>query len=657
MGGRFDLYYPTLTGKHQTLLGGYITILLALVVLSSSALIFSQYFDKEAPVVTSTTEFNSNFTDFNLYEEELFPILSILIGNRAMPVSYAARFFTPKIQIEETYYNNQTKKFDYRLLHSFHYVPCSQIKDPKILNVLQKLNSAAIDAPDMGFCPDFRGSPEEFRAARNLNNSTYRYAMVRMYPCSLPDPSECASPLELAQAGIGYSTNDRLLKSSNYEEPITLSPEFRSFSIDISATKNREFEARLNHIEDDTSVLWKPSLRKEYVTLHQMASDFKRRSADQLSCTKAQIEMGPMGGCQEYAYLVNGPSGKLVKTRRSYRKITMVLGELGGFIKLLTTISFFVYSYYNARSVKKYLKNNLYNFDSLLKQKKSAISREGLIKIDNKVCESEAGFITSRSSRSTVEGPKTKELLVDKKKYENVIKQCIADRRRGMDLMSKLDFVEMLQELIFENHDKVLLPLLILRLKEKQMNKKNHQKQNQSKKKKKINFDQEQIILSQKKGSLGAVAVGHDVVHEEEMDYEKAFKALKNSKPKTCFKKAIKGLMLENVKIFFETDTDELQDEELGPPRSIMPDKKLIKLKSNPEARSNDFEEIKTPPESPGESGEISSHEAVNRAQMKDFPQNKLTLKKAKNKKKKKMQRSPHIKFRKRWSLVFLTYL
>ena len=608
MGGSFNLSYSTSTGKYQTLIGGYVTILLGLVVLSCSALIFSQYLNTEAPIVTSTTEFNSNYTDFNLYQEELFPILCLVIGNMVVPGTHAARYFTPKMQIEKTTYNNQTRSYDYKLLHSFSYVPCDQIEDHKILNVLHRLSASAEEMAGSGLCPDFKGSPNEFRALRDLSNSTYRYARLRMYPCSLPDSRQCASPLELAHATIAYTTNDRLLKSSNYEEPVTLSPETRSVNIEISARKRRELELRLNQLEDDTHILKNPSLKAEYVTLHQVGTDFRMRSSSQTTCTEAQIEKGPAGGCQEYAVLVNGPSGKLVKTRRSYRKITTVLGELGGFIKLATTLAFILYSYYNARSVKNYLKQNLYNFGGLLKEK-----RGSLTKTENKVHQETFGSNRNREQSNMKETP------IDKKKYEKVIEQCVETRRSGVEMMKKLDFVEIMQEFFFEKHDKVLLPLIILRLKEKQMKKETKIKINNKKSNlKNINKNDqnpEQTRLRPKRsifakkasiehqpstGTFKNELIEHDKANEEEMDYEKAFEALKNSNPKTPIKKAIKRFILENVEVFFNSKADRPSEGDLEQPSEIMPQiqqpasKPFIQL----EAAMEDFEEIDTPTKS-----------------------------------------------------------
>ena len=603
-------------------------------------------------MVTTTTEFNSNYTDFNLYEEELFPIISIMIGNRVTQAALAHRYFTPRIDIEETRFNNETKSYEYFLLNSFGFIPCDKVQDEKVLSVLRRMAGAADDVADTGLCPDFKGSPNELRALRNLSSSTYRTVVVRMYPCSLPDPRHCASPLELAYANIAYTTNDRLLKSSNYDNPVTLSPEFRTFSIEVSVSKNRQSELRLNQLSDDTSVLRKPKVREEYATLHDVATDFKMRPSSQITCTPAQIELGALGGYLEYAKLGQSPSGKVVKTRRSYRKITTVLGEVGGFIKLATTLAFLLYSYYNARSVKNYIKNNLYNFGGLLNQKKSGSFRSRFYKADNKVHHTELGLGGSRTEEAT----KGCQMLVDKKKYDKVIEQCVADRRSGMDMMSKLDFVEIMQELFFERHDKVLLPLLILRLKEKKMQREgriNNTEKSKSKYTAKNNFNPEQTRLRPKRSIFAKKALigdnslrgeisenqGKEMVKEDEMDYQKAFEALKNSNPTTSIKQAIKGLMIDNIEILFADETQRQPEEVRELPEDMQPhdqvDKPCVELVAN----MDDLEEIETPGKSNlslNDSVDLSSHLRIQGSQRKESGFRKFMKKKPKTKMRKK---------------------
>ena len=584
LGGNFKLTYSTYTGKHQTSLGGCVTVLLGLVVLSSSVFIFSQYFNTEAPIVTSSTELHSKYTEFDLYEEELFTPVSVVVGGSLVPTRAVGRFITPQIEMEEYSFNNQTRNYQLKMIHTYKFVPCDSLDDEKVLEVHEKINSVAGELKGHSLCPDFKNDSSKYRAMRNLSSSVYYFPKLSIFPCSLPDKTQCASSTELSFASLSYASIEKLMVSSDFDSPISLSPEVKTIDLDVSLRKKRQLEVRLNRLEDDTLILRDPKLKKEFVTQHQLESDYKKRPESQTYCSGAQIAMGVFGGCQEYFLLNYSPSGKIVKIRRSYRKLTTVLGELGGFLKLVTSVVFVVYSYYNTSNVKNFIAKNLYNLGGGRPGKASSKNKHSKLfsKEFNRKEKRKSVQKNKIQDSSTSKQKNNKKPLVDPKKYEEVVKECVKTRRCGMDMLSKLDFVEMLQELMFEEHDKVLLPLLILRLKEKQIKQKKHrgtenqlkgqksEKKNQKvKEKKKVhskNQRQKKVMEKEEEKEQqnqpdeeegGTYQNNSEFCSGLHMDYEDAFYLLVSSKPKTGLKKAVKRLMLENVKTFFEPPGDE----------------------------------------------------------------------------------------------------
>ena len=563
MGGSFNLSYSTSTGKHQTLIGGYVTILLGLVVLSSSLLIFSQYFNTEAPIVTTSTEFHSKFTEFNLYEEELFEPLAVVVGGALIPAVGIARYITPQIQMQQYSFNNQTRNYELKTLLTFNYVPCDTINDPKVLEVIEKVNSVSSELQGNSLCPDFRDSPNEFRAMRNLSNSTYYVPKLMIFPCSLPDQSLCASKQEIFYSNVVYANVEKLMVSSNLKNPIGLFPRTKSMSLDSSLAKAINYDLSFNQVFDDTNIFSGPTLKEEFVTQQKVDSDSKKRNELQLHCSAAQIAMGVFGGCVEYIGIEYYPTGQLAKIRRNYRKMTTVLGELGGFVKLISTVVFVLYSFYNARSVKNHIANHIYNFGNRAKKQEGKPAKRYREQQDSSMVPQMAIEGSNNSNKldskekSVMSVKKEKKDLVDQNKYGDVIKECVKSRTSAMDMINKMDFVEMLQELMFEENDKVLLPLLVLKLKEKQMKKiaaeekakrqKEEQKFNNNKNqlfsKKRVfasDFQPEEQVGTQGKAPLGP------------MEYEEAYNRLLASNPDTKMKQSIRQLMIENVGEFFQ---------------------------------------------------------------------------------------------------------
>ena len=589
LGGSFNLSYSTSTGKHQTLIGGYVTILLGLVILSSSVLIFSQYFNTEAPIVTTSTEFHSKFTEFNLYEEELFEPLAVVVGGALIPAVGIARYITPQIQMQQYSFNNQTRNYEVKTLHTFNYVPCDTINDPKILKVLEKVNSVGSELQGNTLCPDFRDSPNEFRAMRNLSNSTYYNPKLVIYPCSLPDKSLCAPKQEILYSNIVYTSIDKLMVSSDLKNPIGFSPKTKSISLDASVSKAIVYDLSLSQVYDDTNIFSGPTLKEEFVTQQKVDSDTKKRNEEQLHCSAAQIAMGVFGGCVEYLNVGYSPTGQLMKIRRNYRKMTTTLGELGGFVKLISTVVFILYSFYNARSVKNHIANHIYNFGNNLSKDEKKRAKEDREQAKSSLVPHMAKIESSKNINNKTQKDTfsvRKKVLVDKKKYGDVIKECVKSRTSAMDMINKMDFVEMLQELMFEEHDKVLLPLLVLKLKDKQMKKKGAEEKIRRQKEEKILERSNQLFSKKRVFASDFQQEGEENVEDNAslgpQDYEKAYNLLLASNPNTKMKQSIRQLMVDNIAEFFQETTP-------SQPKSIINNHESQKIENLPKIQKSGF--------------------------------------------------------------------
>ena len=555
MGGDFSLSYHTATGKHQTMIGGYVTIILGITVITSSLVIFSQYFNTESPIVTSSTEFSSKITEFNLYDEEMMPPLSVLLGGALIPAQLVGRYITPKIQIEMYSYNNQTRNYESRLLHEFDYAPCESLDDPKMKAVIGRVNSASSEFLGNAICPDFKGAPEKFKIERNLVNSTYITATLRIFPCSLPDQAHCASAIELSYSTIIYTHTLKLLVSSNFKQPILLSPETRNLEIDAFSKKLIAYDVRKNELRDDTEVMRGPKLKKEFATPHLVNSDSRKRNEAQTYCSSVQIAQRLLGACTEYISVAYSATGQVNKVRRNYRKVTTILGELGGFVKLITTVVFILYSYYNSRSVRNYIAKSIYNFgNQVYKKAKTENFNLKMTKLGNQVEIQEKG--TSQG------GIKRQKSLVDPKRYQGVIQECVKSRTSALDMINKLDFVEMLQEMMFDDHHQTLLPLLVIKLKEKKMKREeelqNKAKEGQSQRQGQGSSNPNNKLFGKKTitnvqfEEIEAPKVAKNSVETQKMGYGEAYESLLESEPASRMKQAVNQIMIENLSEFFE---------------------------------------------------------------------------------------------------------
>ena len=100
LGSKFTIGYPTATGKLQTTLGGYLTILMGLLSTTMFVIVMSQFFNNDSPVVMTSSEFGSQVTVYDLYTQNLYPIIALYIGPKQIPASQISRYVTIKAFVD-----------------------------------------------------------------------------------------------------------------------------------------------------------------------------------------------------------------------------------------------------------------------------------------------------------------------------------------------------------------------------------------------------------------------------------------------------------------------------------------------------------------------------------------------------------------------------
>ena len=101
LGSQFNMSYGTLTNKFQTTLGAFLSIGLGIISCILFVIIISQYFDTTDPTVTTSTEFNSGISKFNMYREELIMPVALMVGGKLLFGDQIRRFATLKAQVNE----------------------------------------------------------------------------------------------------------------------------------------------------------------------------------------------------------------------------------------------------------------------------------------------------------------------------------------------------------------------------------------------------------------------------------------------------------------------------------------------------------------------------------------------------------------------------
>ena len=531
LGNKFSLTFPTSSGKFQTSLGGYITIAMTIVGLGISLVVLSQYFRKDAPVVTASSEFGSQITEFNLYDEDLYSPIGMGLGPTVLiPAKEMPKYVTLVAMIAQNYYDHIKQIQVYNAPQYIDFVDCESQSDPKVQKVLNEIVKDN-GLKQMMSCPDFgKVSSTDFYVKTNLTMHLYRSIRIVVYPCSLPDRSQCAQVEDLDQIRVDFGKRERFVDASDYDNPVRDQVSDQQIRIEKGVFKWINIEAKQNKVLDDTVQFIKPKIRAEYATIDFTSSDFENRDPNQIYCTKAEIFSG---ACKPLVSLNYVAGGEVSVIRRNYKSITTVLGEIGGILKVLTTLVFFLYSFYNFRKVKSYLGLKMLGM--------SRERFEELKKLEKEQQDAEESEFLSKSDQTESEtkskGKKGKEKGVS---LDKAMKDLLKSRSEIIDLMEKLDSVEIIENALFTDSEKRLIPLALLAQKRNEIIRKMDENLDEKNRKKNGRKIYPQSRESQKKGGKKRASSSGDSLEE-------SYQTLLETEPNSHLKKRVREFMLKNL--------------------------------------------------------------------------------------------------------------
>ena len=450
LGEKFSLTYKTANGKFQTTFGGYLTIFLGVASVLVSILIFSQLFNTQAPVVTTYLEFGSKFAKYNLIDEDI--VFPLAFAYQGKIISNLSKYVTLKVATTYFRQNKTTGKIQAGVKHLFDFIPCNQVKNQRLKNLMTKFDKG-LSLVSKAFCPDFRGLEDEYFVQYDQPNFDHISIKMYVYPCSLPDQSQCASKESINQIRMTYPVLDKFFVSSDKDDPLRELTKKSFARIGSINTKYQDFELKVNRLLDDTSQFTSPRVTKEFTSAEVVSTDTGSRPSEQLHCPESIINGPRSFMCSPYLRFRFAATGKTSTMSRSYKGIITVMGEFGGVIKVLSFAVFFLYSFYTARKMKSYFSSKIFNLN------KTELKRlEDILARDEELCEKEECQKDKVKTKTLEKKEKQKKIEI-----RRMMDECVESKFSAADMMYKLSMLEVLEDVLFEEHDKTLLPLIIMK--------------------------------------------------------------------------------------------------------------------------------------------------------------------------------------------------
>ena len=239
-----------------------------------------------------------------------------------------------------------------------------------------------------------------------------------------------------------------LVSPSNYTEPVAFRWIGTQHLIDISRAKSTRYTLLQNTIIDDRNFLKKPTAKAEFGIFNMLTSDTWARGPTQIYCTTTMIDFGK---CEEYFEFVYEMDSGVVITTRGYKKIPILLGEFGGYLKVLTTVLLILSVYYSKlaklflfRQVYPYMKSALEETAKRIRQKEKVSSE-----IQNK-----QDYESSKNA--------SRESIGDCFNLKKDVRDTIQRETNIVELVNKMYFLDFIKKASLQRFHLVLLPLVLL---------------------------------------------------------------------------------------------------------------------------------------------------------------------------------------------------
>ena len=552
MGSKFSLTFPTPTGRFQTNLGGSITILMGIVSVSFFVVVMSQYFNREAPMVTTSSEFAPNKVEFDLYRQLMFPAMNIFNDKGAVKNGWN-RLITIKAVVTKEKYNET--ELTYKPISSamFDYAPCKDLGDPQMSDYINRMRLKA-GLSDSFLCPDLKNTPNLLTVMDDINNPESVSVKVHVLPCSLP-ADQCAPSQEIRTLKINFMEVRKLLEPSDFEKPLRNFMLRRHVLVEPKLEKHVNFDLQHNKVMDDISRFSPPKLKMEYSTATMSSLDYRMRNEPSTKCTQEHVVNGL---CQPYITFNFLGSENVNIVRRSYKKWTEMLGEFGGILKVITSTMFFIYAFYNLWWMGSYLEGAM-----LAPTKKEAKEVKKLLGFDKK--HKKRNNFQIAYTRVEPAGKRTKE----EADPEKVLNSLLSTRLDVDRLMEKLNTIELIEKLLFfdEEHKK-LVPLVLFNLTQRQLSEPSELDKSQSDLAKKTMMSQE--------GQNGFNS-SNNYQGQKEVSYSNIYQSLLESRSSDPLKASMKELMIDNLqKTFKNINNQNFRNQGQGVNRSNQSEQKNV---------------------------------------------------------------------------------
>ena len=508
--------YTKESERFQTTVGGCISCLVFLLIGVAIIVVARRFFDTSSPNVTISTKYLEKAPRTNFYEEEIFYIFSFFKNFQGVPPPLVEKYVTIRLEvIKYVLSGDQGANLGIEFEAIFNYIPCTDIRDKSWLENFRKPGFETVIgySYSLGVCPDITAADKDkYFAEGKFEAPPYNQVRVSAYPCSLPNQADCL-PMDGVQTSTIISSK-KAFDPANFKNPVSTILKISGQVVyDLGVYKNDVFRSFRSTVMDATSDFFSEKEKTNFTNFRHYATDLYKRNPAKVYCNVAEINLANRGPCQPYAALDFLAASDSELISRQYVTILSSIGELGGIVEVFFMFAGLLYVKYNSYKLAGYIRKKLFG-------KKW--------ETDVVPCLDDEESNSLLDSSKLISGAKTKEekkkVEENKKIVEELMDDMVEDNEDGIGLFEKIHQMRALEAMLFDQHHKVLLPIVLLNIAKKK-----------KEEKEKFETNSSNILVHAIKNA------------EKHMTPEIAYKRLIRSTPETEIKKAVTEFILNNI--------------------------------------------------------------------------------------------------------------
>ena len=370
----FSFFQGTNKAKeHKTAIGGLLTLLSWLLSALALIIFLGKLLDRSQAIVSVNTKNQSRNHLFNLCHHDIYLVLFMFDGVKFPKTEESLKYWTVRVHRESIYKPEEGEDLR-KVIDPFPMVKCEDMYNDPEGDVRKAFSTdSASFYRGAVFCADIlpfhywaKGSPQEL---------PYTSVKYNIYPCTLENQAECASPTELMDSSVIVPFFLNSVDFSNSSSPLV-----RGIDTDVNLPFGVITKTKITFWFKDSTIMDKKidffgdfGKPLKFIELDKVTTTIGTRNGA-IHCTEIQIEDG---NCDPYIEVELRASKALTIVERRYYTFLTMVSEVGGFVDLIFMVIVVLAGWYNERSRAQWIKNQLYSdLIEIVKQAKAKKEKE-----------------------------------------------------------------------------------------------------------------------------------------------------------------------------------------------------------------------------------------------------------------------------------------